>query len=133
MHQEENNGEMVHIPSPWPHYVLLILGIFALGAGILSWVQLSAVSADVEAISRTLEQVDEGGGDEQTIRALVKQRREVLRVKARWGRRRLGCFLLTGLLLLGSFFASGLHGLHRKMKWQERDVPPPWDDTPPKG
>ena len=109
-------------PSPWPHYLMLVLGVVSIVAASHAWSRVSDQGDKIEALQVTIENAEAASTDDDTLRALLRSQRDLTRIEITWKRRRLGFFILATILILGGFFASGLHGLHRKMVWQERDV-----------
>ena len=117
-------------PSPWPHYLMLVFGVVSIVAAGYTWGRVSDQSDKIAALQVTLENSETAGADDDTLRALLRSQRDLTRIESTWKRRRLGFFILAAILILGGFFASGLHGLHSKMVWQERDAPD--DDWSPR-
>ena len=118
----------VQKPPRWPAQVAMLLGVACIVGAVVSWVQLADVRDARAAVRAQLEHwpVGEGGipaGGRDAFEAVQKGEHDLRAAEATWGRRRLGLFLASLILVVGGFFASGLRGLYDKMTWVEVDPP----------
>ncbi|MEZ4270976.1 MAG: hypothetical protein R3C68_05945 [Myxococcota bacterium] len=116
-------AEHMRPPGRWPQWTAMILGCVCLIGAMFAWQEIGVATRQKEAVMQQISRASEVQDAESVQRALMRSHRAFVLQEANWRRRRLGLFLAAATLLVGGFFAAGIHRLYAKTDWAVVDDP----------